>query len=78
MKENERLDFLTRVKESPPVYFVNSLEEAAIKSLPGNRFEVRMKSGTRFIQEPSETLSNLIAEGMLEANEISEEEFLKY
>ncbi len=69
-------DFIDRVwAGSPPVYFINSIEDAAIKSLPGKRFEVKFKDGHTFIQEPGAKLSQLVTDGIFEKREISEKEY---
>lgn len=80
MTDAQRLDFLTRIENgTPPVYFKSSLENAVVKSLPDNKFEVRIKNAETFISEPLDgKLSKLVTDGMIEAAEITAEEFERF
>lgn len=72
---NHKEDFINRVFVAPPVYFLNSLEETAIKSVDGKTFLVKFKGGKPFVSDAGDKLSKMVANGIIEKNEITEEEW---
>lgn len=57
------------------VYFKNTFEEAVLKSIPGEGIFVKLKGGEEFKAKKG---SALVADAILEASEITKEEYNTY